>query len=345
MSAFLGIMLSFPTVVFTVMLSLSLIYWLFVILGALDMDLLGSADGAADGLADGMADGLVDGAMDGVMHGVGDGCADGVLDGVAHGVGHGVIDGMGQGVVEGVGHGVIDGMGHGVVDGVGHGVVDGMGHGVADGAAEGAADGALEGAAKAAAGGHEGLAGFFSALRLRSVPVTVSFSMFSALAWLLSSVTMQTFGPMLESLSLPTWLLGLPVLVVVSVLALFGTSIAVRPLGKLFQTHGATRSKTDLVGKVCVVSTGRVTESFGQANLEDGGAGLILQVRARAGNGLQRGDRVLIIGWDDAAGGFSVEPMKDLLPDSADHAAVAREAAAVAEATAVEEAAAKRGQA
>lgn len=288
MSEFLEVMLSFPTVVFTVMLALSVIYWLFVILGALDMDLLGSADGAADGVADGVVDGAVDGALDAGVHG-----AEGALHGVEH-----------------------------AVDGAAH-AVHGGGHGAADGLA--GADGSAE-----AAGG------FLSALKLRRVPVTVSFSLFSAFSWLFSCLTMQTAGPALADLSIPTWVLGIPAMLIVSFVALMVTSLAVRPLGKLFHTHVAGKSQTDLVGKVCVVSTGRVDDKFGQANLEDGGAGLILQVRARPGNGIKRGDRVLIIGWDEKLGGFNVEPMKDLMPDSSDFEAAAREMAATEEAVAAE---------
>jgi len=285
MTEFLEVMLSFPTVVFTVMLALSVLYWLFVILGTLDMDLLGSADGAADG--------AIDGALDAGVHG-----ADCAIHGVEH-----------------------------AVSGAGHAV-----HG-ADGAAD--ALGGADGTAEAAAG-------FFSALRLRRVPVTVSFSLFSAFSWLFSCLTMQTFGPALASVSVPMWALGIPAMLIVSFAAIMVTSVAVRPLAKLFKTHVAGKSQTDLVGKVCVMSTGSVNESSGQADLEDGGAGLILQVRARAGNSIKRGDRVLIIGWDKKLGGFNIEPMKDLMPNSSDFRAAEREAAATEEAAAAEAAAAKK---
>ncbi|MEM1029614.1 MAG: glycine zipper family protein [Myxococcota bacterium] len=66
----LAALVSFPTVVFTVLLGLALVYWVFVIVGALDIDMF-DADGLFEG-ADGALDG-VDGALDGV---------DGALDGV-----------------------------------------------------------------------------------------------------------------------------------------------------------------------------------------------------------------------------------------------------------------------
>ena len=51
MTHFLAVALSFPSVVFTVLLGVALVYWLFVIVGAAHVNLLG--EGAADGALDG----------------------------------------------------------------------------------------------------------------------------------------------------------------------------------------------------------------------------------------------------------------------------------------------------
>lgn len=56
--------LRFPTVVFTIGLGIALLYWLFVLLGALDIDALGGGDasGAAKGLGDLVTGGAKGGA-------------------------------------------------------------------------------------------------------------------------------------------------------------------------------------------------------------------------------------------------------------------------------------------
>ena len=46
MVRFLQVIVSLPTVVFTVLVGASLLYWLSVVLGALDVEILGGADGA-----------------------------------------------------------------------------------------------------------------------------------------------------------------------------------------------------------------------------------------------------------------------------------------------------------
>lgn len=74
MSQLLHIALSFPTVVWTVLLGIALVYWMFVILGALDIDIIGDADldGAAEGAMEGAAEGAMEGAAEGAMDGAGD---------------------------------------------------------------------------------------------------------------------------------------------------------------------------------------------------------------------------------------------------------------------------------
>lgn len=89
MDAFLTTMLSPPTVVFTVPLLLSLVYWLIAAIGLLDLDIL---DGALDGV-DGALDG-VDGALDGAADGAADAAVDGALDADAPDAPH--ITGLGR---------------------------------------------------------------------------------------------------------------------------------------------------------------------------------------------------------------------------------------------------------
>jgi hypothetical protein len=88
MGEMLAVLLSFPTILFTGLLSLTVFYWLFVIVGALDTDALGAADGAGHGM-----EGAVKGALEGAMKGGLEGAADAVGHGhVGHGHGHGDAD-------------------------------------------------------------------------------------------------------------------------------------------------------------------------------------------------------------------------------------------------------------
>lgn len=164
MQAFIDAALAWPTAVWSLLLVVVVLYWAFVIFGALDVDVL-EVDGALDGLGEGV-DGALDGALDGVAEGV-DGALDGVADGVADGI-DGALDGA---------DGALDG---------------------ADGALDGA-DGALDGAHHAVGG----LLGVLHALKLRSAPLTVVISFLVLFSWILSYAGMQALAGPLGGLAIP----------------------------------------------------------------------------------------------------------------------------------------------
>lgn len=92
MAAFFDIAFGLPTVLFTAPLMMALGYWLFVMVGAVDLEILDGAAGALEGV-----DGAVDGALDGAMEGL-DGAmegADAALDGATEAA-DGAFDGDGD---------------------------------------------------------------------------------------------------------------------------------------------------------------------------------------------------------------------------------------------------------
>jgi hypothetical protein len=223
-AAFLTLVTTFPVVVYTVLLGASLVYWVFVVIGAVSLD-------------SHHHDGGLDLDLDG----------DGIPDHLQH----------------------------------------------ADGT-----DGQHEGG---------GLAGMMAALKLRSAPATVVLSILVLFAWLLSIVGLQVLAGVL-----PAAMMGavkLLLLILAPLLALFPTSIAVRPLAKIFAPPKAIANK-ELVGKLCTIRTGTVTEKFGEATLDDGGAGLVVRVRVDTGQKLGRGQQAVIVGYDDERHEYTVAPME-----------------------------------
>lgn len=267
--------LSFPSVVFTVLLGVVLIYWLFVMAGALHIG--EGSDGALDGID---AHGAIAGASKGAL----EGAAKGALEGAAKGV----LEGATKGAIESAFHGA---EGH-------DGAVDGLHHGDAD-------------ASGSEADGHAGvLAAVLSALRLRQIPATVALSVLTTFCWLVSVVAMQiasrSFG------ANPALGLRIGVLLLSPVLALPLSSLVCVPLSKAI-SHREAPTKTKLIGMTCRVRTGKVTDRFGEATLEDGGAGLVVRVRVDGDKPLKRGDLALIIDFDKEEDSFLIEPMDSLL--------------------------------
>ena len=87
MTEFLTAILSFPTVVFTVMLIVIVLYWLMVIVGAIGVDVLHIGE-AAGGKIEGMLGGAVEGAaskIEGVVAGKVEGSMEGAVAGASSG--------------------------------------------------------------------------------------------------------------------------------------------------------------------------------------------------------------------------------------------------------------------
>ncbi|HET9952917.1 MAG TPA: glycine zipper family protein [Polyangiaceae bacterium] len=263
MAEVLRLSLSFPAVFYTALLGVVLVYWLFVIIGAVDLSQ------TADGLG-------TDAGMDGFD-------ADAVV-------------GATKGAVEGAAKGVLEATVS--LEGTG-------GEAGGDGDAGEMTDADTDGP----------IAAVVSALGLRSVPATVVFSLLITLAWLLTVVSMQLTAR--HAPEAPHWTAWLA-LTVAPVLALLPTALLVRPLAPLF-AHRKAPSRSDLLGKTCIVRTGTVTPSFGEAMLEDGGAGLIVRVRVDGPRPLKRGDHALLIDWDPAREAFVVEPLEELLGSEQPH--------------------------
>lgn len=90
------------------------------------------------------------------------------------------------------------------------------------------------------------------------------------------------------------------------------TSVALRPLRRAI---GRMSPATDasLLGRTAVLVTPSLGPDYGQASMDDGGAGLILQVRGDDPNPLQRGDRVVLVEYDEAQNTYHVVPEQQFL--------------------------------
>ena len=60
---------------------------------------------------------------------------------------------------------------------------------------------------------------------------------------------------------------------------------------------------------MCRITTLEVTDSYGQAEVADGGAGLLIQVRSSNAAELGQGTEALIFDYDAEMEVFSVKPM------------------------------------
>ncbi|MEM7353944.1 MAG: hypothetical protein AAF657_24295 [Acidobacteriota bacterium] len=182
------------------------------------------------------------------------------------------------------------------------GIFDGL-FDVADGAldsaasaAEGLAEGVAEGLAEGA-GEHHGCLG------LAGVPGSIIGTALVVFAWGFS------FG---GSKLLPGVASGMMAVVGLGlgafVLSMGATAVALRPLRKAFVLPPVT-GREDLVGRTCRITTLRVDEKFGQAEVIDEGAAILIQARSGEPNDLGRGSEALIFQYDPGREVFLVTPL------------------------------------
>jgi hypothetical protein len=135
------------------------------------------------------------------------------------------------------------------------------------------------------------LAGLLLKLGLNGVPMTIIISFIALFGWGLCYFSVHLLNSFLPT-GLVHYVAGVPILLATLYVSALITSVAIRPLRKLFKEAERNTVKT-VLGQVAVVRTSYVDDSFGEATMADGGAGLILKVRAEAGDDFKKGVRVV----------------------------------------------------
>jgi hypothetical protein len=151
--------------------------------------------------------------------------------------------------------------------------------------------------------------GMLSRLGLDGLPTLMVLGVLAFFAWAL------TYFTHLFALSaLPDLLrygVGTLVLLFSPVPAILLTAMVLRPLRR-FVLRMQPRPQASIAGRVAVVRTPTVDAHQGMADLDDGGAGLVLQVRSAGPHPIGRGDRVVLVEHDAQANTWRVMPERDL---------------------------------
>jgi len=156
--------------------------------------------------------------------------------------------------------------------------------------------------------------GFFTGLMLKfglyGVPLIIILSLISLIGWLLSYLYTSFLHQYFDS-GVLYYLFGTGALIFVLVVSMWLTGIIISPIRKNIAKI-PKRNSSNNVGKIAVVRTLSVTDKHGEAELNDGGAGLILKIRSDTNDGLlKQGDRVMLIEYLDEANTYRVAVVED----------------------------------
>jgi len=137
------------------------------------------------------------------------------------------------------------------------------------------------------------LAGLMLRLGLTGVPVTIIISLLALFGWIICYYLVHFLSSWVPD-GLLYYVVGFLGVVFSLYVAAKITSIVVKPLRPLFEKAQQEATK-HILGQTAIVRTLRVDNTFGEAFLEDGGAGLILKVRTRDDQTFKKGDRVVLL--------------------------------------------------
>lgn len=156
--------------------------------------------------------------------------------------------------------------------------------------------------------------GFFTGLMLKfglyGVPLIIILSLISLIGWLLSYLYTSFLHQYFDS-GVLYYLFGTGALIFVLVVSMWLTGMIIAPIRKNIAKI-PKRNASSNIGKIAVVRTLSVTDKHGEAELNDGGAGLILKIRSDINDDLLRqGDRVTLIEYLEDSNTYRVSPIKE----------------------------------
>lgn len=161
------------------------------------------------------------------------------------------------------------------------------------------------------AGAVNALGGILLKFKLHEIPFTVVATFVALFAWLTSYLIFRTLQMPMKEITLLYYGVGLINILVSGLVGLIATSIFFRPFNKWLSKLNKAVTHKDILGEVVIVRSSIVNAEKGEATYEDGGAGMILQIRClNENNELTRGSDAIIVRYDASQHYYEVIPKK-----------------------------------
>lgn len=161
------------------------------------------------------------------------------------------------------------------------------------------------------AGSLNALGGILLKFKLHEIPFTVVATFVALFAWLTSYFIFRMLQMPMKDVALLYYGVGLANILVSAIVGLVATSMFFRPFNKWLSKLNKAVTYKDILGEVVIVRSSIVNTEKGEATYEDGGAGMILQVRClNENNQLTRGSEAIIIKYHSANHYYEVIPKK-----------------------------------
>jgi Protein of unknown function (DUF1449) len=166
------------------------------------------------------------------------------------------------------------------------------------------ADGHMSLNAQAEHGFAESVSGLLMKLGLNGVPLTIVITFIALIGWAISSLLSRYLGEIF-GYGWVHYLTGVPIFLGSLYIAVLTTAQIIKPLRVFFSRIDQNVQKK-VLGQTAIVRSSRVDNDFGEAFLDDGGAGLILKVRTRGEDIFSHGDKVVLLDYDANTNSYKV---------------------------------------
>lgn len=144
-----------------------------------------------------------------------------------------------------------------------------------------------------------GIAIWLTKFRLDSIPFTLTVSFVVFFSWVICLFIVPLLSKELNSewlrIALGFWMLILAPTLAIPVVAILLSPL--RPLFKKLKENDQPPTAESFIGATGSIRSEKINQSYGSAEVADGGAGLILQVRADEPNNFQRNDTIVLTSY------------------------------------------------
>jgi len=151
-----------------------------------------------------------------------------------------------------------------------------------------------------------GLGGLLLKFGFNEVPMTLIITLISLLGWIISYLSTRYLLIHLFDISWLYYLSSVIVFITSFIIATYLTAWLIRPIRPFFNKLGHLHSNRSCLGQAVVIRSSIVNEQKGEAIYEDGGAGLILQVRADNYYQFKRGDKAILLSYDNLSNNYEI---------------------------------------
>ena len=158
------------------------------------------------------------------------------------------------------------------------------------------------------------MAGIIMKLGLNGVPFIIVLTLISLSGWFISFFGMYSLVPRVPT-DLLQFVASVCVFIGSTYLAVVITALIIRPLRPVF-IAADQHVETTIIGQVGIVRTGRADKAFGEAEVADGGAGLIVKIPSYKDEVFKKGDRVILLEYHPIENIYKVISEEDFVGHS-----------------------------